>query len=76
MSLYSVYKDLKGDKSNDSKIWLINNSDKTLSSEEFKKYKSYIDERSKQKPIAHSINKKYFYGLEYYIDENVLIPRP
>ena len=40
----------------------------------FKKYEKEIVERGV--PYQYAIKKSYFYGREFYIDENVLIPRP
>ena len=35
-----------------------------------------INQISKNYPIDYIINKKNFYGYDFYVDENVLIPRP
>ncbi|MDO4880190.1 MAG: peptide chain release factor N(5)-glutamine methyltransferase [Capnocytophaga sp.] len=34
-----------------------------------------LQELKKNKPIQYIINNAYFYGLNFYVDENVLIPR-
>lgn len=45
-----------------------------------KKYKnmfiSLVKRRCQSEPIAYLINKKEFYSLPFYVDKNVLIPRP
>ena len=35
-----------------------------------------LNQISKNYPIDYIINKKNFYGYDFYVDENVLIPRP
>ena len=45
----------------------------------YKKYTyilSLFKKRAKKTPIAYIVNSKSFYKSEFYIDENVLIPRP
>ena len=41
-----------------------------------KKILKSLDEISKNYPIDYIINKKNFYGYDYYVNEDVLIPRP
>ena len=40
------------------------------------KFKKLISQRIENKPIAYLIKHKEFFGLDFYVDENVLIPRP
>ncbi|MFA6525607.1 MAG: peptide chain release factor N(5)-glutamine methyltransferase [Patescibacteria group bacterium] len=35
-----------------------------------------IKKRTQSEPVAYLTNNKEFYGLDFYVDENVLIPRP
>ncbi|TGK12917.1 peptide chain release factor N(5)-glutamine methyltransferase [Leptospira fletcheri] len=39
-------------------------------------YRERILERSKSRPTAYIIGKKAFFDSEFYVDQNVLIPRP
>lgn len=35
-----------------------------------------LEELKREKPVQYILNRADFYGLELYVDENVLIPRP
>jgi release factor glutamine methyltransferase len=63
----------EGDK---DKSWLYINNDYELNKNEKKIFNSFINQRLKNKPVAYIINKKEFFGYDFYVDENVLIPRP
>ncbi|MBU2523875.1 peptide chain release factor N(5)-glutamine methyltransferase [Patescibacteria group bacterium] len=39
-------------------------------------FKQLIDERRKGKPVAYLIGKKEFYGIDFFVDERCLVPRP
>lgn len=55
---------------------LLLNLDKKLKNEEYLKYKSLIDQRFTLKPIAYLTKKKEFWQNSFFVDKNVLIPRP
>lgn len=42
----------------------------------FHTYKQLIDKRCRGIPVSYIRCKKEFYGLEFYVDERVLVPRP
>ncbi len=56
--------------------YLFTYPDKILTKTQISKLDSLILSRIKGKPIAYLIKKKQFYGLDFYVDKNVLIPRP
>ncbi|MFA5927919.1 MAG: HemK/PrmC family methyltransferase [Candidatus Margulisiibacteriota bacterium] len=39
-------------------------------------FASYVQRRSNGEPLQYIINKAWFLGREFYVDKNVLIPRP
>lgn len=39
-------------------------------------YKKLLQARKNGQPIAYLINKKEFYGLDFYVNNSILIPRP
>ena len=60
---------------NMSKTQLISNSYRILTEEEKLSIENLINRRLKYEPLAYLINRKEFYGYDFYVDENVLIPR-
>jgi len=49
--------------------------DQPLSSEEKDKYRGYISRRGKFEPLQYILGKVEFYGEEFIVNPNVLIPR-
>jgi release factor glutamine methyltransferase len=61
---------------NRDKKHIILNPKEILSSEQLRKFKSLIERRKKKEPIAYIINKKEFWKDEFFVNKDVLIPRP
>ena len=59
-----------------NKIKLIYDALRELSQKEIDNIEELINRRLNYEPIAYIINKKEFYGFYFYVDNNVLIPRP
>jgi release factor glutamine methyltransferase len=55
---------------------IILNPKEILNSEQSEKFKSLIERRKKGEPIAYLINKKEFWKDEFFVNKDVLIPRP
>lgn len=43
---------------------------------ELQKWEAYCQELQKQKPIQYLLGKTQFFGLEFFVNEHTLIPRP
>jgi len=61
---------------NRDKKHIILNSKEILENKQLNNFNSLIERRRKGEPIAYLINKKEFWKNEFYVNENVLIPRP
>ena len=56
--------------------YIILNNNKDLDGKNLKYFNKLIKERASRKPIAHLINKKFFWNNEFFVNKNTLIPRP
>ena len=55
---------------------LFANLDKELDSREFLQFTILLRHRLKREPSAYITGHKEFYGMDFYVDPRVLIPRP
>ena len=58
------------------KRYLILNPKELLSLKQLNKFKDLIERRKKGEPIAYLTNKKEFWKDEFFVNKDVLIPRP
>ena len=58
------------------KKYIILNPKEILNLEQLGKFKSLIEKRKRGEPIAYLINKKEFWKDEFFVNNDVLIPRP
>lgn len=61
---------------NESKEYLLIHEKEELSEELEKLYITNIQKLCNGIPLQYITNKQEFMGLEFYVDENVLIPQP
>lgn len=61
---------------NSNKEFVIFNGEKELNSEQEISFFNLIDKRKKFEPISHLIQKREFYGLDFFVNSDVLDPRP
>lgn len=57
------------------RLRLIIDQREQVSEESLSKYMKLIDERAMGRPVQYIIGSQEFMGLEFYVDERVLIPR-
>ena len=58
------------------KEFLYAHSEKKITAAQFLKFKKLITRRARHEPVAYITGHKFFYGLDFFVDKNVLIPRP
>ena len=61
---------------NKDKKHIILNSKEALNSKQLDNFNNFIERRKNGEPIAYLINKKEFWKDEFYVNRDVLIPRP
>jgi release factor glutamine methyltransferase len=67
---------LLGHVTNLSAVQIYTEYEQILSSEEEAKLQKLIGRRLRNEPTAYILEHKEFYGIDFYVDSRVLIPRP
>lgn len=58
------------------RAWLYRHSDSAMTAEEFERFSNLITQRKTGVPVAYLTGTKEFYGREFCVTPDVLIPRP
>ena len=58
------------------RVQLFLDPKRRLTPEQFDRFQGFIERRLKGEPMAYIVGRREFYGLDFYVDSNVLIPRP
>ena len=61
---------------NKDRKYILLNSNKVINNSDLNNFYMLIKQRSLGKPIAHLINRKFFWNSEFFISNDTLIPRP
>ena len=59
-----------------SKEELFINGEDVVGNDQVKKFMELYERYKDGEPVAHLTNSKEFFGLDFFVDKNVLIPRP
>jgi release factor glutamine methyltransferase len=59
-----------------SKDQIIFNPDRDLSDEQQKIFFDLIERRAEREPVSHLVNKREFFGEDFFVSKDVLDPRP
>lgn len=67
---------LLSDQLSKDKSWALANPDYWLTVDDLSKLEPLIIRRSQHEPLAYIRHKSEFYGLEFFVNQDVLVPRP
>ncbi|KXZ40540.1 release factor glutamine methyltransferase [Alkalithermobacter thermoalcaliphilus JW-YL-7 = DSM 7308] len=57
------------------RLYIHMNLDKDLTKEQIDEFNKLLDQRKKGRPVQYILGKQEFMGLDFYVEEGVLIPR-
>ena len=58
------------------RIYIHLNLNKELTKEQYDEFLGYINDRINGRPVAYIVGNREFMGLDFFVKEGVLIPRP
>jgi release factor glutamine methyltransferase len=58
------------------RVWLITHPDDVLADKHQREFADVIQRRTRREPLQHIIGNQEFWGLEFKVSPDVLIPRP
>lgn len=58
------------------RTWLFAHHDHPLTADQAETFTDLVARRIQREPVAYLLGRKEFYGLDFAVDERVLIPRP
>jgi release factor glutamine methyltransferase len=61
---------------NKNRAYVLAHPDKRLTIQQIKRISQSINEIKKEMPVAYIIGHKEFFGIDFFVDKNTLIPRP
>lgn len=59
-----------------NRAYLLLNKGDQISAEQEEKLNHFLQRLQQHEPVQYVLNQSWFYGMELYVDQNVLIPRP
>ena len=58
-----------------SRSWYFMHENEEISEDDIEEYQILIEQRGKHIPLQQLTKEAYFYGMKFFVNENVLIPR-
>ncbi len=58
------------------RVFILSHTDFPVSNPEYYKFRKLLNRRKKGEPVAYILSRKEFYGYGFFVNKNVLIPRP
>jgi len=59
-----------------NRAWLLVEAQRPLSAADYDRFQQLIERRTALEPVAYIVGRKEFYGLDFAVDQRVLVPRP